>query len=671
MWGVEAAGIDFNDSPANARVDQTKLLRLECDRHELRARVVQDTGPLALQQLLAGQAFNRAQPQSSREGSRGWVHPPPNLANTTLEVAGLRPGAGGVASNLVEDGLVEAGPNRFANGVEEGRADELRAKRELQDRRSCGAQEGIPGQGTEQGDQGASAFIQCPQPAQDHEDRYGRVEGVKLPQPLVREPARGRGLLAEDVLLDDGLGVGGTISPGGNGIQEFGNLSQHHRAAGVSALFPEAEAGTEGVRRLTGIRPSLHDRILGPAQTAGKFAGKPTERPTLSARRRLRVSRIRVGLVTVTRKKARKKKGSKGPAAQPEEQVPPGRVVVQVKNQTGQSIQKGALVQISGHLVPSPEPGRSPLAAILPGGVGKLVPLLSANPTHLVLAFGVADQPPEQGEDQPEVPSATFFVSDAPVTESTAIENALANPARELQFMLPLTLPDHPAFGSAPLDPLLLQFSGTVIFARGVLDRFRGMASARNELVEARELLGELEEWSRGSMVLRSGADADAPLEVPERILAASQELWKRGRRLRYHWDESVRERANPVTEENGGGTAHASVDAQPDVPRARERSRIDYALDFSWLRVEERTFHFRGPTQRAVIRILFEERERAGKDGCGMHQTSIGEAIDENAPRLAFRVGDYFRDHEARDTILRRTGKGMWALFLDEVAPR
>lgn len=89
-----------------------------------------------------------------------------------------------------------------------------------------------------------------------------------------------------------------------------------------------------------------------------------------------------------------------------------------------------------------------------------------------------------------------------------------------------------------------------------------------------------------------------------------------------------------------------------------------EHGTDFTWLCVGKVTYEFKRAQQARVIRVLYEERQRAGgKDGCGLRVDTIAEKIQFEGSRLDVRK--LFKGSPALGQILRSSGKGTWALFL------
>jgi hypothetical protein len=106
-------------------------------------------------------------------------------------------------------------------------------------------------------------------------------------------------------------------------------------------------------------------------------------------------------------------------------------------------------------------------------------------------------------------------------------------------------------------------------------------------------------------------------------------------------------------------GAQFAHMPPEKDVLEA-----IPHASDFSWMIVSTTRYEFSTPRQRQVIHALFTEWERVGRrDGSGLHAAKLGEMVQFEGQR--FRVEQLFANHPALNTILRRAGKGIWALYL------
>jgi hypothetical protein len=93
------------------------------------------------------------------------------------------------------------------------------------------------------------------------------------------------------------------------------------------------------------------------------------------------------------------------------------------------------------------------------------------------------------------------------------------------------------------------------------------------------------------------------------------------------------------------------------------------HALDFSSLQAGGTTYHFTTPLQQQVIATLFAEWHRSGRvDGCGLTVAAMEEKLPDSKARQRLRVDRLFKNHPALDTILRKSGKSVWALHLGEL---
>jgi hypothetical protein len=94
----------------------------------------------------------------------------------------------------------------------------------------------------------------------------------------------------------------------------------------------------------------------------------------------------------------------------------------------------------------------------------------------------------------------------------------------------------------------------------------------------------------------------------------------------------------------------------------------VTIASDGTWLRCGTRTYHFSKGQQARVILTLYEVWEEARrKDGCGLSEEALGEAVGSSSQR--FRIQQLFRRHEALNHLLRSPSKGVYALYLNKVA--
>lgn len=121
----------------------------------------------------------------------------------------------------------------------------------------------------------------------------------------------------------------------------------------------------------------------------------------------------------------------------------------------------------------------------------------------------------------------------------------------------------------------------------------------------------------------------------------------------------SVESAAKPATlaSSDPKSTQVPAVMVEPPLERVR------HADDFSWMIVGKDSFKFTKGQQSGVIKALFEAWERSGRrDGHGLSEETLGAKVHAVA---SIRVMKVFQDHPALDTILRRAGKGVWALHL------
>lgn len=92
----------------------------------------------------------------------------------------------------------------------------------------------------------------------------------------------------------------------------------------------------------------------------------------------------------------------------------------------------------------------------------------------------------------------------------------------------------------------------------------------------------------------------------------------------------------------------------------------ITRAADFSWLKVGESSYKFPRSQQALVIKVLFEEWGKGGRqDGLGIRETTLADEVGSSSDN--FRIRKLFDGHPALDTILRCPSKGIWALYLNE----
>jgi hypothetical protein len=156
-----------------------------------------------------------------------------------------------------------------------------------------------------------------------------------------------------------------------------------------------------------------------------------------------------------------------------------------------------------------------------------------------------------------------------------------------------------------------------------------GTARATELQAETLNLAGDLLNWSSQRNDLRREDDGPAVQSLYERLERTSQHI----------------------------ANAHAAL--------VQKRRASVCGVDGSWLLAGGVRYTFPQPRQAHAIKLLMEERERAGGvDGHGMREKTLGELIGSQSDN--FRILEVFRGHPALRTVLRKTGKGVWALYLN-----
>jgi len=104
-----------------------------------------------------------------------------------------------------------------------------------------------------------------------------------------------------------------------------------------------------------------------------------------------------------------------------------------------------------------------------------------------------------------------------------------------------------------------------------------------------------------------------------------------------------------------------------PEAMKAGEKQPfgLTKASDFSWVKWADTIYTFKKGNQAETIRCLWEEYERSGhQNGCGLSEKTIAEKL--GASEDNFTIRHTFRNHSAFKTILRRVGRGQWALWFE-----
>ncbi len=98
---------------------------------------------------------------------------------------------------------------------------------------------------------------------------------------------------------------------------------------------------------------------------------------------------------------------------------------------------------------------------------------------------------------------------------------------------------------------------------------------------------------------------------------------------------------------------------------RTQEKPPNAVGSNGTWITVNGVLHNFRSHQQAQVVRLLADERERAGgRDGAGLREKRIGELIDSRSN--TFRLRDVFKGHPTWTKLIRSAGKGVWALYLE-----
>ena len=104
-----------------------------------------------------------------------------------------------------------------------------------------------------------------------------------------------------------------------------------------------------------------------------------------------------------------------------------------------------------------------------------------------------------------------------------------------------------------------------------------------------------------------------------------------------------------------------------PKIALRSPTSSIDIAPHGEWLVVHGKRYDFHRAQQRCIVMALFEAWQKGG-DGAGLRIESLQDALGVKDTSDSFSMYKIFGRHEAlRDRIIRRIGRGLWALDLRE----
>jgi hypothetical protein len=161
------------------------------------------------------------------------------------------------------------------------------------------------------------------------------------------------------------------------------------------------------------------------------------------------------------------------------------------------------------------------------------------------------------------------------VTVQQGIENALTNPAKSLSLAMHQF--GQPRAGVIPfgVDPFLQQLGGMIQVGNQILDRFEGEMGSRGVRVDARKKLGEVDAWTKYSMLNRSGGDAKDPLQVPEVVVGLASAVARRGSRLAKYWREMELAGSAPHSMAEYMGIAVTPRPAERHDPEAQQLAKL------------------------------------------------------------------------------------------------
>ena len=155
---------------------------------------------------------------------------------------GLRPTRTDVSGNLVTDRGIQSGAKTvFQRGIDVCRRDGT-TKLDGHNRIGCRAQQGIARERDQEGQHRTARVVSIPQTPQNAEDRDAGVETVQLREALRRELSCGQRALSQEVVFDDCCAVFRGAGRCRGELQEVGQLTEHHGAAGMGAAIAKSKA---------------------------------------------------------------------------------------------------------------------------------------------------------------------------------------------------------------------------------------------------------------------------------------------------------------------------------------------------------------------------------------------------------------------------------------------
>jgi hypothetical protein len=121
------------------------------------------------------------------------------------------------------------------------------------------------------------------------------------------------------------------------------------------------------------------------------------------------------------------------------------------------------------------------------------------------------------------------------------------------------------------------------------------------------------------------------------------------------------------VTEQGRAAVVRLSMVPAPAPTAVTDpTAEFSHGDDFTWIVFAGVKYDLVKGNQSEAIRALWESWERGGRrNGCGLSENTIGAKCGSASDR--FRLAQVFRGHPAWGTIIRPSGKGVFALFLPE----
>lgn len=167
--------------------------------------------------------------------------------------------------------------------------------------------------------------------------------------------------------------------------------------------------------------------------------------------------------------------------------------------------------------------------------------------------------------------------------------------------------------------------------------------------------------------------DGEPPLDAPARASYRDDPVgraWLLAERAMDYLQQATGPPARPLSQCPDLGAEGGSTGSEDEVESSRDAVDAPPPIckhdpDFTWVIWYGKKFTFSPGNQAETVRHLWESWKRSGRqDGCGLSQEALRSRVHEEGARQQFRVDHLFRDHPALGTMIRKVGKGVWALY-------